>query len=46
MVYEWPNTGGVKGKGLALLWLEKQRKITKTRIMTEDMMLGFDRGIF
>jgi hypothetical protein len=38
--------GHVKGKGLALLWLEKQRKITMTRIMTEDMMLGFDRSIF
>jgi hypothetical protein len=46
MVYEWPNTGGVKVRGLALPWLEKQRKITKIRIMTEDMKLGFDRSIF
>jgi hypothetical protein len=46
MVYEWPNTGGVKGRGLALLWLQKHRKITKTLIMTADMRLGFDRNFF
>jgi hypothetical protein len=38
--------GDVKGKGLALLCLEKQRTITKTRVMTEDMRLGFDRSTF
>jgi hypothetical protein len=46
MVYEWPNTGGVNARVLALLWLEKQRKITKARVMTDDVRLGFDSSIF
>jgi hypothetical protein len=36
----------VRGRGLALLWLKKRRKIMKTRVMTQDMRLGFDRSIF
>jgi hypothetical protein len=38
--------GWVKGRVLALLCLQKQRKITKTRVMREDVRLGFGRSIF